>query len=155
MLIVVRLFTTKCVKCGDEFDRNDLVMRAKHLIFHVECFSCAACGRALTSGQEFALRDEELLCRADFDLADRLTLQGGQQGGQDQEDGDLLSEAPGGGGDGGGRVSSQNQNNNNDDVKNTVLISKLFFVVSLKIVHYVYNYSVNYLHHFILCKCKL
>ncbi|ALC39982.1 tup [Drosophila busckii] len=50
----VRLFGTKCDKCGNSFSKNDFVMRAKTKIFHIECFRCSACARQLLpdSGSE-------------------------------------------------------------------------------------------------------
>uniref|UniRef100_A0A8W7NZZ0 Insulin gene enhancer protein ISL-1 n=1 Tax=Anopheles coluzzii TaxID=1518534 RepID=A0A8W7NZZ0_ANOCL len=53
----VRLFGTKCDKCGSSFSKNDFVMRAKTKIYHIECFRCSACARQLIPGDEFALRD--------------------------------------------------------------------------------------------------
>jgi LIM domain len=42
-------------------------MRARNQVYHVDCFRCVACGRHLVPGDEFALSDEGLLCRADHD----------------------------------------------------------------------------------------
>jgi len=65
-----RLFGTRCAKCQDRFARNDLVMRAKSHIFHLECFHCVVCGRQLVSGDQFALRDDlTLVCQADHQAA--------------------------------------------------------------------------------------
>lgn len=47
----VRLFGTKCDKCGCSFSKNDFVMRAKSKIFHLECFRCTACSRHLIPGK--------------------------------------------------------------------------------------------------------
>jgi len=48
------------------FARDDLVMKAKSHIFHVDCFRCAICSRQLVAGDEFALRhDAQLLCKED------------------------------------------------------------------------------------------
>ena len=60
-----RLFGTKCAKCSCIFTKNDLVMRAKNKIFHIDCFRCAACCRQLIPGDEFTLRDDGLYCKAD------------------------------------------------------------------------------------------
>uniref|UniRef100_A0A672LM78 Insulin gene enhancer protein isl-2b n=1 Tax=Sinocyclocheilus grahami TaxID=75366 RepID=A0A672LM78_SINGR len=48
---------------------SDLVMRARDGVYHIECFRCSVCSRQLLPGDEFSLRDEELLCRADHGLA--------------------------------------------------------------------------------------
>ncbi|KAG5676703.1 hypothetical protein PVAND_006517 [Polypedilum vanderplanki] len=69
----VRLFGTKCDKCGNSFCKNDFVMRAKSKIYHIECFRCTACSRHLNPGDEFALRDgNSLFCKMDNDALDKL-----------------------------------------------------------------------------------
>uniref|UniRef100_A0A8C1DJC7 ISL LIM homeobox 2a n=2 Tax=Cyprinus carpio TaxID=7962 RepID=A0A8C1DJC7_CYPCA len=64
----VRLFRIKCAKCNIGFCSSDLVMRARDNVYHMECFRCSVCSRHLLPGDEFSLRDEELLCRADHGL---------------------------------------------------------------------------------------
>ncbi|XP_028257934.1 insulin gene enhancer protein isl-2b isoform X5 [Parambassis ranga] len=64
----VRLFGIKCAKCNLGFSSSDLVMRARDNVYHIECFRCSVCSRQLLPGDEFSLRDEELLCRADHSL---------------------------------------------------------------------------------------
>ncbi|ROT82310.1 putative insulin enhancer protein ISL-1-like [Penaeus vannamei] len=63
----VRLFGAKCDKCGSVFTRTDMVMRARSKIFHLDCFRCRCCGKQLLPGDEFALREDGLFCRFDFD----------------------------------------------------------------------------------------
>ncbi|XP_055702120.1 insulin gene enhancer protein isl-1 [Phlebotomus papatasi] len=68
----VRLFGTKCDKCGSSFSKNDFVMRAKTKIYHIECFRCSACARQLIPGDEFALRDGgSLYCKEDHDVIEK------------------------------------------------------------------------------------
>uniref|UniRef100_A0AAQ5ZTN0 LIM zinc-binding domain-containing protein n=1 Tax=Amphiprion ocellaris TaxID=80972 RepID=A0AAQ5ZTN0_AMPOC len=64
----VRLFGIKCAKCNLGFSSSDLVMRARDNVYHIECFRCSVCSRQLLPGDEFSLREEELLCRADHSL---------------------------------------------------------------------------------------
>eukprot|EP00064_Thunnus_orientalis_P008153 superscaffoldBa00000952_g8176 len=64
----VRLFGIKCAKCNMGFCSSDLVMRARDNVYHMECFRCSVCSRHLLPGDEFSLRDDELLCRADHGL---------------------------------------------------------------------------------------
>ncbi|XP_041082856.1 insulin gene enhancer protein ISL-3-like isoform X1 [Polyodon spathula] len=64
----VRLFGIKCAKCNAGFSSSDLVMRARDNVYHIECFRCSVCSRQLLPGDEFSLREEELLCRADHSL---------------------------------------------------------------------------------------
>ncbi|XGW20594.1 hypothetical protein V3C99_003967 [Haemonchus contortus] len=60
-----RLFGTKCSRCDLPFDRSELVMRARHAVYHVACFSCVACERQLKTGDEFQIKGNSLYCRAD------------------------------------------------------------------------------------------
>uniref|UniRef100_A0A5F9DKL7 Insulin gene enhancer protein ISL-2 n=1 Tax=Oryctolagus cuniculus TaxID=9986 RepID=A0A5F9DKL7_RABIT len=64
----VRLFGIKCAKCQVGFGSSDLVMRARDSVYHIECFRCSVCSRQLLPGDEFSLREHELLCRADHGL---------------------------------------------------------------------------------------
>ncbi|XP_030046220.1 insulin gene enhancer protein ISL-2 isoform X2 [Microcaecilia unicolor] len=64
----IRLFGIKCAKCKMAFSSSDLVMRARENVYHIECFRCSVCTRQLLPGDEFSLRDHELLCRADHSL---------------------------------------------------------------------------------------
>ncbi|XP_067390648.1 insulin gene enhancer protein ISL-2 isoform X1 [Emydura macquarii macquarii] len=64
----IRLFGIKCAKCKAGFSSSDLVMRARENVYHIECFRCSVCSRQLLPGDEFSLRDHELLCRADHSL---------------------------------------------------------------------------------------
>ncbi|ELT92649.1 hypothetical protein CAPTEDRAFT_219057 [Capitella teleta] len=66
----VRLFGTKCARCSQSFSKNDFVMRAKNKIYHIDCFRCIACSRQLIPGDEFALRDDGLFCKADHDVVE-------------------------------------------------------------------------------------
>ncbi|CAI9733992.1 gene enhancer ISL-1-like isoform X1 [Octopus vulgaris] len=79
----VRLFGTKCAKCGLGFSRNDFVMRAKSKIYHIDCFRCVACSRQLIPGDEFALREDGLFCKSDHDVVERASSvnQNGNSGG--------------------------------------------------------------------------
>ena len=48
-------------------------MRARNKIFHIDCFRCVACSRQLIPGDEFALRDDGLFCKADHEVVERAT----------------------------------------------------------------------------------
>ena len=63
-----RLFGTKCEGCGRSFGTEDLVMRAKNKIYHLECFRCIACDKKLVPGDEFALRQDGLFCKEDHQV---------------------------------------------------------------------------------------
>ncbi|ODN01329.1 Insulin enhancer protein isl-1, partial [Orchesella cincta] len=67
----VRLFGTKCEKCGLSFSKNDFVMRARSKIYHMDCFRCVACERQLVPGDEFALREDGLFCKDDHEVLEK------------------------------------------------------------------------------------
>ncbi|KAJ3603451.1 hypothetical protein NHX12_028197, partial [Muraenolepis orangiensis] len=73
----VRLYGVKCAKCNIGFSKNDFVMRARAKVYHIECFRCVACSRQLIPGDEFALREDGLFCRADHDVVERATMGAG------------------------------------------------------------------------------
>ncbi|KAM7077437.1 insulin gene enhancer protein ISL-1 isoform 3-T4 [Ciconia maguari] len=72
-----RLYGIKCAKCSIGFSKNDFVMRARAKVYHIECFRCVACSRQLIPGDEFALREDGLFCRADHDVVERASLGAG------------------------------------------------------------------------------
>ncbi|CAG5136179.1 unnamed protein product, partial [Candidula unifasciata] len=68
----VRLFGTKCSRCGLGFCREDVVMRpTKSTVYHLNCFRCIVCNKPLVTGDEFAIREDGIFCRADHDVVDR------------------------------------------------------------------------------------
>ncbi|XP_075931135.1 insulin gene enhancer protein ISL-1-like [Petromyzon marinus] len=71
LIPAVGLFGIKCAKCGVGFSKTDFVMRVRTQVFHLECFRCVACSRQLIPGDEFALREDGLFCRADHELLER------------------------------------------------------------------------------------
>ncbi|KAI6058549.1 Insulin gene enhancer protein ISL-1 [Aix galericulata] len=73
----IRLYGIKCAKCSIGFSKNDFVMRARAKVYHIECFRCVACSRQLIPGDEFALREDGLFCRADHDVVERASLGAG------------------------------------------------------------------------------
>ncbi|GAB0203445.1 insulin gene enhancer protein ISL-1 [Grus japonensis] len=74
---IERLYGIKCAKCSIGFSKNDFVMRARTKVYHIECFRCVACSRQLIPGDEFALREDGLFCRADHDVMERASLGAG------------------------------------------------------------------------------
>lgn len=66
-----RLFGSKCAKCNQGFNKKDYVMKVKNKIFHLDCFNCVACSKQLVRGEEFALRDNGLFCKADHIILEK------------------------------------------------------------------------------------
>ena len=74
-----------CARCHRDITCNDLVMKARHCVFHVECFKCAQCDTSLRKGKEniswvsdvslslflgdiFGMFDDVLYCRLHFEM---------------------------------------------------------------------------------------
>ncbi|CAF0790184.1 unnamed protein product [Didymodactylos carnosus] len=55
-----------CSRCHMLIRPNELIMRAKQYIYHLECFSCISCNHRLHPGDEFGLKDDELFCRVHY-----------------------------------------------------------------------------------------
>ncbi|XP_048488582.1 protein apterous isoform X5 [Plutella xylostella] len=63
-----RLFGSKrCARCQATISASELVMRARDLVFHVHCFSCALCSTPLTKGDTFGIRESAVYCRLHYD----------------------------------------------------------------------------------------
>lgn len=58
----------RCGRCQATILSSELVMRARELVFHVHCFSCAVCNSPLTKGDQFGMRDGVVLCRLHFEM---------------------------------------------------------------------------------------
>ncbi|XP_076378993.1 LIM/homeobox protein Awh [Megalopta genalis] len=59
-------FGAKCAKCGRSVGAGDWVRRARERVYHLACFACDACSRQLSTGEQFALLDARLLCKAHY-----------------------------------------------------------------------------------------
>ncbi|XP_014615048.1 PREDICTED: LIM/homeobox protein Lhx9-like isoform X3 [Polistes canadensis] len=59
----------RCARCQAAILSSELVMRARDLVFHVRCFSCAVCAVLLTKGDHFGMRDGTVLCRLHYEIA--------------------------------------------------------------------------------------
>ncbi|XP_068618151.1 protein apterous-like isoform X2 [Battus philenor] len=63
-----RLYGSKrCARCNTPISASELVMRARDLVFHVHCFSCALCSTPLTKGDTFGIRDSTVYCRLHYE----------------------------------------------------------------------------------------
>nr|XP_021185768.2 protein apterous isoform X2 [Helicoverpa armigera] len=63
-----RLYGSKrCARCNTPISASELVMRARDLVFHVHCFSCALCSTPLNKGDTFGIRDSAVYCRLHYE----------------------------------------------------------------------------------------
>ncbi|XP_056288678.1 LIM/homeobox protein LMX-1.2-like isoform X2 [Pseudoliparis swirei] len=62
-----RLFATKCSGCLEKISPTELVMRALESVYHLGCFCCGVCDRQLCKGDEFVLKEGQLLCKSDYE----------------------------------------------------------------------------------------
>lgn len=67
LLCVLRLFATKCSGCLEKIAPTEFVMRALESVYHLSCFCCCICERQLCKGDEFVLKEGQLLCKSDYE----------------------------------------------------------------------------------------
>lgn len=63
-----RFSVKRCARCYLAISSNEMVMRAKGLVFHLVCFTCTVCSRPLTPGDYFGMRDDQVYCRLHYEM---------------------------------------------------------------------------------------
>lgn len=67
--LVRRMFCVRrCARCQAGISANELVMKARDLVFHLSCFTCSSCGVPLSKGDTFGMRDSAIYCRPHYEL---------------------------------------------------------------------------------------
>ncbi|CAF1056138.1 unnamed protein product [Didymodactylos carnosus] len=64
----LRLFQIpgSCAQCKKSISAFDMVMRVKHLVYHLNCFACYDCRQRFCIGDRFFLIDNQILCESDY-----------------------------------------------------------------------------------------
>jgi len=55
-----------CTRCHAIIRQDEVILRAKQFIFHLDCFTCVTCNIPLHPGDEFGLKDDLIFCRHHF-----------------------------------------------------------------------------------------
>ena len=64
---IFRRYGTKCAGCCLGISPNDMVRRAKHLVFHVKCFNSSSCNRQILTGDElYYVGESKFVCKEDY-----------------------------------------------------------------------------------------
>ncbi|KAI1232241.1 hypothetical protein IHE44_0007310 [Lamprotornis superbus] len=88
-----RLFAAKCSGCMEKIAPTEFVMRALECVYHLSCFCCCVCERQLRKGDEFVLKEGQLLCKSDYekekDLLSSVSPDDSDSVKSDDEDGDV------------------------------------------------------------------
>ncbi|CAG2227978.1 LHX6_8 [Mytilus edulis] len=59
-------FCIPCTKCNAGIRSDDWVRKARDNCYHLACFNCDICNRQLSTGEQFALHNNRLLCKIHY-----------------------------------------------------------------------------------------
>ncbi|XP_048666185.1 LIM homeobox transcription factor 1-alpha [Marmota marmota marmota] len=98
--LIWRLFAVKCGGCFEAIAPNEFVMRAQKSVYHLSCFCCCVCERQLQKGDEFVLKEGQLLCKGDYEKERELlslVSPAASDSGKSDEEESLCKSTPGAG----------------------------------------------------------
>ncbi|TKC33831.1 hypothetical protein EI555_000983 [Monodon monoceros] len=61
-----RFSVQRCARCHLGISASDMVMRARDLVYHLNCFTCTTCNKMLTTGDHFRTKDRLVYRRLHF-----------------------------------------------------------------------------------------
>ncbi|XP_062515053.1 LIM/homeobox protein Awh-like [Corticium candelabrum] len=61
-----KLYGIKCAACLHVILSSDWIRQAHKKFYHLACFSCHLCQRQLSTGEEFVLQNENVICKHHF-----------------------------------------------------------------------------------------
>lgn len=62
-------YGTKCAGCSMGIAPTDLVRRARDKVFHINCFVCYMCRKAIGTGEQlFVIDENKFMCKQDYML---------------------------------------------------------------------------------------
>jgi len=61
-----RMYGPRCSKCCHLITQSDWIRRAGEQVFHLACFACDSCTRQLSTGEEFGLVENRVLCKSHY-----------------------------------------------------------------------------------------
>ncbi|XP_031732668.1 LIM/homeobox protein Lhx2 isoform X1 [Anarrhichthys ocellatus] len=62
-----RFSVQRCARCHLGISASEMVMRARDLVYHLNCFTCTSCSKMLTTGDHFGMKDSLVYCRLHFE----------------------------------------------------------------------------------------
>ncbi|XP_032993566.1 LIM/homeobox protein Lhx2 isoform X2 [Lacerta agilis] len=62
-----RFSVQRCARCHLGISASEMVMRARESVYHLNCFTCQSCGKVLTTGDQFGMKDNVVYCRLHFE----------------------------------------------------------------------------------------